>query len=156
MSRAFSRLVKFEALALVAALAMMGTSITASAQDSDDPFKRAAYWEVSSIHVKDGSGLKYANYLAKNWVKNQEFAKSKGWISGYHILANPYPREGEPDVYLVTVFKEMVTPDEEDKRSKEWLEFNKATNAQMAAESGVRAEYRTRGSNLLLMEMVKR
>ena len=155
MNRTFSSLLRLEALAVVAAMAMAVTG-TASAQDSDDPFKRAAYWEVSSIHVKDGSGLKYANHLAKNWVKNQEFAKSKGWISGYHILANAYPREGEPDVYLVTIFKEMATAEEDDKRAKEWLEFNKATNAQMAAESGARAEYRTLGGNLLLMEMVKR
>jgi hypothetical protein len=155
MNSTIRGLLRLQALAVVAVMAMAVTH-TAFAQDSDDPFKRAAYWDVSSIHVKDGSGLTYANHLAKNWVRNQEFAKSKGWISGYHVLANPYPREGEPDIYLVTIFKEMATAEETDKRNKEWLEFNKATNAQMAAESGARAEYRTLGGNMLLMEMVKR
>jgi hypothetical protein len=155
MHHAIGRLFRLETLVATVALAVLSIG-TAVAQDSDDPFKRAAYWEVSSIHVKDGSGLKYANHLAKNWVRNQEFAKSKGWISGYYVLANAYPREGEPDVYLVTIFKEMATAEENEKRNKEWLEHEKSTNAQMEAESGARAEYRTLGGNMLLMEMVKR
>lgn len=155
MHHAIGRFFRVEALVATVALAVLSMG-TAVAQDSDDPFKRAAYWQVSGIHVKDGSGLKYTNHLAKNWVRNQEFAKSKGWITGYHVLANPFAREGEPDVYLVTVFKEMTTAEEDDKRNKEWLEHEKSTNAQMEAESGARAEYRTLGSNILLMEMVKR
>lgn len=155
MNHFISRIFRFEALLATAFLALALPAV-ATAQDSDDPLKRAAYWDVSSIHVKDGGGLKYANHIAKNWIRNQEYAKSKGWISGYYVLANPYPREGEPDIYLVTIFKDMPTADEEDKRSKEWLEFNKATNAQMAAESGARAEFRTLGGSMLLMEMVKR
>jgi hypothetical protein len=62
----------------------------------------------------------------------------------------------EPNVYLVTIFNEMTSAAEDDKRSKEWLEFNKATMAQMDAQSGERAEYRTVGSDILLKEMLKR
>lgn len=118
--------------------------------------ERVSVASVTGIHVKDGSGLKYANHLAMNWVRNQEFARSKGWISGYHVRSNAYPRQGEPNVYLVTIFNEMTSGAEDDKRAKEWLEFNKATMAQMDAQSGERAEYRTVGSELLLTEMLKR
>ena len=72
------------------------------------------------------------------------------------MLSNAYPRKGEPNVYLVTIFKEMTGPEEDDRRAKEWMEFNKSTMAKMQAESGERAEYRTVGSEMLLMEMLKR
>jgi hypothetical protein len=151
-------LAKFFRLHVFAVVGVLSvaTAGSAVAQDNEDPFKRGAYWSVTGIHVNDGSGLKYAVHLANNWVRNQEFAKSKGWISGYHVLSNAYPREGEPDVYLVTIFNEMPSAAEDDKRSKEWLEFNKSTMAQMAAESGQRASYRTVGSEVLLTEMLKR
>jgi hypothetical protein len=155
MNCSFRNVFRLQLLGVVGAVSMVVAG-AAVAQDSEDPFKRGAYWSVTGIHVKDGSGLKYANHLANNWVRNQEFAKSKGWISGYHILANAYPRQDEPNVYLVTIFNSMTSPAEDDKRAKEWLEFNKSTMAQMEAQSGDRAEYRTVGSEVLLMEMLKR
>jgi len=155
MNCSLTNVFRLQVLAVVGVLSM-AIAGPAAAQDSEYPFKRGAYWSVTGIHVNDGSGLKYANHLANNWVRSQEFAKSKGWISGYHILSNAYPREGEPDIYLVTIFKEMTSAEEDDKRSKEWLEFNKSTMAKMQAESGERAEYRTVGSDMLLTEMMKR
>ena len=146
---------RLQVLALVGVLSM-AVAGSAVAQDNENPFKRGAYWSVTGIHVNDGSGLKYATHLANNWIRNQEFAKSKGWISGYHVLSNAYPREGEPNVYLVTIFKEMTSAEEDDKRAKEWLTFNTSTMAKMEAESGGRAEYRTVGSEILLTEMLKR
>jgi len=155
MNCSLTNVFRLQVLAVVGVLSM-AVAGPAAAQDSENPFKRGAYWSVTGIHVNDGSGLKYANHLANNWVRSQEFAKSKGWISGYHILSNAYPREGEPDIYLVTIFKEMTSAEEDDKRSKDWLEFNKSTMAKMQAESGERAEYRTVGSDMLLTEMMKR
>ncbi len=155
MNCSLTNVFRLQVLAVVGVLSM-AVAGPAAAQDSENPFKRGAYWSVTGIHVNDGSGLKYANHLANNWVRSQEFAKSKGWISGYHILSNAYPREGEPDIYLVTIFKEMTSAEEDDKRSKDWLEFNKSTMAKMQAESGERAEYRTVGGDMLLTEMMKR
>lgn len=155
MNRSVTNVFRLQWLAVVGVLSM-AVAGSAMAQDNENPFKRGAYWSVTGIHVNDGSGLKYANHLANNWVRSQEFAKSKGWISGYHVLNNEYPRQGEPNIYLVTIFEEMTSAADADKRTKEWLEFNKATMAQMAAQSGERAEYRTVGSEVLLTEMLKR
>jgi hypothetical protein len=134
---------------------MLAIATPALAQE-ENPWKQGNYWNVSGIHVKDGSGLKYAQFLASSWVKNQEFAKSQGWISNYLVLSNPYPREGEPDLYLIQVFASMPSSDEADKRAQAWREFNKKTAAQLQAESGARADYRTSGSELLLRELVLR
>jgi len=142
------------------AVAAVGVTMLAVATPTlaqeENPWKQGNYWNVSGIHVKDGSGLKYAQFLASSWVKNQEFAKSQGWISNYLVLSNPYPREGEPDLYLIQVFASMPSSDEADKRAQAWREFNKKTAAQLQAESGARADYRTSGSELLLRELVLR
>jgi len=138
-----------------AGAAMLAVTTPSLAQDQS-PWKAGNYWQVSGIHVKDGSGLKYAQYLANSWVKNQEFAKSKGWISHYMVLSNPYPREDEPDLYLIQVFPSMASPDETDMRGKAMREFNKKTLAEMQAESGARADMRTQGSQMLLRELVLR
>jgi len=142
------------------AVAAVGVTMLAVATPTlaqeENPWKEGNYWDVSSIHVKDGSGLKYAQFLASSWVKNQEFAKSQGWISSYMVLSNEYPREGEPDLYLIRVYASMPSTDEADKRAEAWREFNKKTMAQMQSESGARADYRTVGSQLLLREMVLR
>ena len=139
----------------VAGVAMLAVATPTLAQE-ENPWKQGNYWNVSGIHVKDGSGLKYAQFLASNWVKNQEFAKSQGWISSYMVLSNPYPRQDEPDLYLIQVFASMPSSDEADKRAQAFREFNKKTMAELQAESGARADYRTMGSQLLLRELVLR
>ena len=67
---------------LVLMVAIGTASITTSAPTvADDwPLVAGDFWEVSGIHIKDGGGFAYATFLASEWRKNQEFAKSKGWI----------------------------------------------------------------------------
>jgi len=142
--------------AIAAAGVTMLAMATPSLAQDQSPWKAGNYWNVSSIHVKDGSGLKYAQFLADTWVKNQEFAKSQGWISHYMVLSNSYPREGEPDLYLIIVSPSLANSDEADKRGQAFREFNKTSMAQMQAESGARAEFRTVGSQMLLRELMLR
>lgn len=145
---------RLHAVAAAGALAL-AFAMSATAQD-EPPYKPGNYWSVTGIHVNDGSGLRYAQHLANSWSKNQEFAKSQGWIVGYHVLNNVYAREGEPDLYLVTVFSDMPSAEEGEKRRKAWQEFNKKSMAEMQKESGDRAEYRTVGGEMLLREMLRR
>ncbi|MFN7175275.1 MAG: hypothetical protein ACK4MX_00135 [Thermaurantiacus sp.] len=141
-------------LAAGAAVALMMSAVPAMAQEN--PWKPGAFWEVTGIHVKDGSALTYARHLADSWVGSMEFQKSRGWITGYHVLTNEYPRQGEPDVYLITTFASAPSPEEMDKRAAEWRAAMKLTMAQAEAASGQRAEYRTVGSQVLLREQVRR
>lgn len=128
----------------------------AVAQANTSPLKSASYWTVSGIKVMPGQNLRYANELASTWMKNQEYAKSKGWISSYHILSNPYPRHGEPNIYLVTVFADMVDQVEADRRGVEIRTMNKQTMEQAQAAAAGRAEYTENVSTMLLRELVRR
>jgi hypothetical protein len=146
--------VKQLALAMAGAL-LLAMSLPATAQD-ENPWKAGNYWNVSGIHIKDGGGLKYAQYLATEWVKTQEYAKSQGWISDFMVLSNTHPREGEPNLYLVTISPSLPSSDEADKRGRMMREFNKTTIAQMQAQSAGRAEIREVGSQMQLRHLVLR
>jgi hypothetical protein len=142
------------ALGMVGAL-LLAVSLPATAQD-ENPWKAGNYWNVSGIHVKDGGGLKYAQYLATEWVKMQEYSKSQGWISDFMVLSNTHPREGEPNLYLITITPSLPSSDEADKRGRMMREFNKTTIAQMQAQSAGRAEIRELGSQMQLRQLVLR
>ena len=85
--------------------------------------------------------------------KSQDFAKSKGWIKDYYILANANKRADEPDLYLVTVFDHVTTPAEDEAREKEINAFLATSARQGDRESGARAKYRKLGGNMLLQEL---
>jgi hypothetical protein len=129
----------------------MGFSISASAQNS--PLMPGEYEDVAMIDIADGGSVDYANYLAGSWRKNQEFAKSKGWITGYQVFENVYPRPGEPDLYLVVRFNSLPDAAEEERRNQAYRDFVKQSDAQMAAESGNRLKIRTVMGVSLLREL---
>ncbi len=137
--------------AMLAAPFAVALSTPAAAQNS--PFTPGDYEQVAMIEVSDGGGLEYANYLATTWKKNQEFAKSKGWITGYQVLSNVHTRPGEPDLYLVTSFTSMPDAVENEKRDQAYREFMKQSDAEMAAASGNRAKFRTILGSFLLRQM---
>lgn len=132
-----------------AAALMMSASATAD----EWPFVGGDYWEVTGIDVADGGGWKYANWLATEWRKDLEFAKSKGWIKDYMVMANVYARANEPDLYLISVREDIPSGPEGEKRQKEYMEWQKKTIEKMVDESGNRAEYRTVMSDVLLQHM---
>lgn len=136
-------------LALCAASLLMSSSILAQ----EWPLVGGDYWTVTGIDVKDGGDLKYANWLADEWRKNAEFAKSKGWIKDFRIMANVHGRVGEPDLYLIRVFEDMPSGPEGEERYKEYLEWQKKSEEQMEAESGNRAEYREVMSTVLIQDL---
>ncbi|TKB47479.1 hypothetical protein [Thalassotalea mangrovi] len=125
----------------------------AHAADDEWPFKEGNYWEVTGIKVADGAGLKYANWLASEWRKNLEFALSEGWLESYYVISNVHARADEPDLYLVRIFKNMATAEENEKRQEKYMAWVKKSIEKMQSESGDRAEYRTIMSTSLLQEL---
>jgi hypothetical protein len=142
-------------LMAIAATALLAAQ-PAAAQQYPNPYKSGDFWQVTGVHVKPGGQLKVANDIANVWQKQQEFAKSKGWIKGYKVLVNVNPREDEPSLYLITMTDRMATPDEGDARGVEMRAFMNQTGEQMQAAAAGRAAYSSPGSSMLLREWVKR
>jgi len=133
-------------LAILVSSMVMSTAVLAQ----DWPLVGGDYWTVTGIDIKDGGGLKYANWLADEWRKDLEFSKSKGWIKDYMILSNVHNRSDEPDLYLIRVMESVVSGPEGEKRAVEYMEWQKKSLEQMEGESGNRAEYREVMSSSLL------
>jgi hypothetical protein len=92
-----------KALKIAALTAALAFAAPTAAQESS--YTPGNYWTISMIDIAPGQDENYAD-LASQWKRRQDFAKSKGWISGYHVMANVNARDGEPDLYLITEFKE--------------------------------------------------
>lgn len=134
--------------------ATMLFAFPAAAQDI--PLVNGNFWNVTEVSIDDGQFSNYADYLAGEWRKQQDFAKSKGWIKDYYILGNANKRAGEPDLYLVRIFDHVTTPAEDIAREKEMNAFMAQTSRQGEAGSGQRAKYRKIGGNMLLQEQLYR
>lgn len=130
--------------------------LTAPAMADEWPLVAGEYTNMTGIFIEDGGNLAYAQYLAGEWAKQQEFAKSKGWISDYKIYANVDRRDGEPMLYLTSTFASMPDSAEMQRRDKEWEAWDKRSNAQLQAESGNRAKFRTVKGSMTLLELTKR
>ena len=143
---------------MIAVLAFGASSVMMAADALADewPFVGGDYWEVTGISIEDGGGLKYSNWLADEWRKDAEFAKSKGWIKDYKVIANAYPRSGEPDLYLIRIREDIPSGAEGEKRQKEYMDWQKKSFETLVGESGNRAEYREVMSRELLQELIFR
>lgn len=142
---------KFTSVLAVILFSVFAVNI-AQAQD-EPPFIGGDYWEVTGIKIMDGAGLKYARHLAGEWRESNEFAKSQGWIKDFMVISNVHPRSDEPDIYLITVFENMATVEENEERRKKYLDWAKKGMDKMLEESGNRAEYRTVMSTSLLQHL---
>ncbi len=138
---------------VVSMLCAAGVALPSVASASDWPMVPGDFYEMTGVRLKDGGGLTYANFLASEWKADQEFAKSKGWIKSYLVLSNPYPRHGEPDLYLIVISERLASGAEQDKRDDEYMAWKKKTQAQMQKESGNRLEIRELSGSSLLQEM---
>jgi len=127
-------------------------AMPSAAMADDYPLVAGDYTSVSGIFVQDGGDVAYANFLAGQWSKQQEYAKSKGWISDYKIYTNLSARNDEPNIYLALTFARPLSGAESEARSKEWEAFYNKSNAQLDAESGTRAKFRTLTGVTMLQE----
>jgi len=134
--------------------ATMFVAVPATAQDI--PLVTGNFWNVTSVTIDDGHFSSYADYLAGQYRKQEDFAKSKGWIKDYYILSNNNKRTGEPDLYLVEVFDHVTTPAEDLAREKDMNAHLAQTTRQGEAGSGERAKYRHIGGTMMLQEMLYR
>lgn len=142
---------------LAAATLALATTVSAPALAQEFPLKAGEYAQMTGIDVEDGEGtLKYAEWLAGEWTRFQEYAKSQGWITNYAIYSNVHARAGEADLFLVTTFASLPDAAEQERRDKAFDEWSRTNVQEQLAASGNRAEYRTVLSSMMLQRYTKR
>ena len=137
-----------------AALAMLFGTGSALAQQSS--MKPGPMWTAARIMVEDGQMQNYMDYLTKTWMANQDYAKSQGWLLDYHILQSSNPRDGEPNIVLISRFKDMPSAAEADRRTEILDKRLSQDSHSAAAASGDRNKMRHQMGSVLYREMLKR
>jgi hypothetical protein len=66
---------------------------------------------VAAIRTVDGHFDDYIQWLATTWKKQEEAAKKAGLILSYRVLIVEARAPGDPDIYLVTEFKNWAALD---------------------------------------------
>lgn len=138
--------------AFVAAALLVGLAAPAAAQESR--YEYGNVWYVSDIDVLDGQFENYTAWLADEWVKFRKLNALHGNEVGYHVLVNSTPRNGEPDLFLVTIHKDF-------QKIAEGLAIEKKISAAMAKdrkqfekEGAERAPMRNVMGSVELIELV--
>ncbi|BBD98729.1 hypothetical protein SAMIE_1022300 [Sphingobium amiense] len=112
------------------------------------------FTDVSMIKVLPGGDTAYTQFLATEWKKQQEFAKSQGWIKSYKVMSNLYPREGEPDLYLMVTYADMPNAQAAMKQRDAYLAWQKKSLQTLDQESGDRGKFRTLVGSMLWGEVI--
>ena len=95
----------------------------AQAQTAERTYDNGPVWTIGYIETKPGMFDDYLAYLAGPYRVLQEAAKKRGDVITWKVLAVDSPRQNEPDVILLTEFKNMAVFD------RSLAELDKDTNA---------------------------
>ena len=94
------------AAALLAATTLTTTAIADGRDWNDGPVIN-----VASIRTVDGHFDEYMHWLATTYKKQQEAAKKAGLITSYRVIVIEARGPNEPDILLVTEFKNWAALD---------------------------------------------
>jgi hypothetical protein len=95
-------------LALLSVLTLAVTSVVfANGRDFND----GPVVNVASIRTVDGHFDDYMHWLATTWKKQEEAAKKAGLILSYAVYVVEARGPQDPDIYLVTQFKNWAALD---------------------------------------------
>jgi hypothetical protein len=75
-------------------------------------YAEGAVWDVASIRTQDGMFDDYAAWLAGPWKQFMDAQKKAGIILDYKVFAATPRGPNDPDLYLVTVFRNMAALDD--------------------------------------------
>ncbi len=137
-----------------AMLASALTAMPATAQDSS--YKLGPLWTAGRIDVEDGQLENYMDFITRTWMANQEFAKSQGWLLEYHVLQSVNPRDGEPDIILITRYNDFPSAAETERRDDIIEKRMSQDDHSAAAASGQRNKMRRQMGSVLYRELLKR
>ena len=90
----------------VSLLALTGTAVAA-----ERPYSEGVVVNVSSVRTEPGQFEAYMAYLAGPYKKMMEEQKAAGIILDYSVYVTTPRSPGDPDIYLLTVYKNMAALD---------------------------------------------
>lgn len=102
-----------QALAGVIALLAFGASAVAA----DRPYTEGSVFNVTAVRTEPGMFEDYMAWLAGPWQDYMEELKKAGIILSYEVDMAMPRSPGDPDLYLITEYRNMAALDNLDARS---------------------------------------
>ena len=78
---------------------------------ADRPYSEGAVSEISSIRTEPGMFDSYMSYLATTYKQTMDAQKAAGLILDYSVYTAVPRGPDDPDIYLVTTYKNMAALD---------------------------------------------
>ena len=103
-------------ISLVLALALFVVAVLASqpavAQTTERVWDQGTVWSITYVETKPNMFNSYLKNLSQVWRAFLEEQKEAGDLISYKMLNVQNPRDGEPDLMLLTEFKNMAVFDQ--------------------------------------------
>ena len=90
---------------------LLATTLATTAHADGRDFKDGPVVNVSSVRTVDGHFDDYMHWLATTYKKQQEAAKKAGLITAYRVVVIEPRGPNEPDILLVTEYKNWAALD---------------------------------------------
>ena len=121
-------------------LSFAGLGIAAAA---DRPYTEGAVSEVTSVRTEPGMFEEYMAYIAGTWKTEVEAQKTAGIVLDYAVYQATPRGPQDPDLYLVTTYKNMAALDGLDARRDPILEKLQGSLAEQNKAYVARSRLRT-------------
>lgn len=138
-------------LALAGAAAFLSLGAVASA--ADRPYTEGVVVNVSSVRTEPGMFDEYLKYLAGPYKQLMEEQKKAGIIVDYAVYSAVPRTPDDPDLYLITVFKNMAALDGLDAKSDPITEKIFGDMAKQTSATVSRGKLRTLIGDELIREL---
>jgi L-rhamnose mutarotase len=125
---------KLRALGALTGLFALAALVGADAAAADRPYTEGAVVNVAAVRTEPGMFDEYMKYLAGPYKQSMEEQKKAGIILDYSVYAATPRSPNDPDLYLITVYKNMAALDDLNARTdpiseKIWGSMDQQTQA---------------------------
>ena len=119
----------------------------------DRPFTEGAVLQVSSIRTEPGKFLDYMAWLDGPYKQFMDAQVAAGVILGYNVYRTSPRSPDDPDLYLVTTYKNMAALDDLDAKSDAMAEKVFGDQQKASADTVSRGKLRTVLGSELMREL---
>jgi hypothetical protein len=128
--------------------------LAAPSWSADRPYTEGNVLNVSAIRTQPGMFDEYMKYIAGPYKQLMEEQKKAGIIVGWNVYAASPRRPDDPDLYLVTIAKNMAALDDLNAKTDALVEKIFGNLDQQTAKTVERGKLRTLLGDELIRELV--
>jgi hypothetical protein len=141
------------AAALLAAFALTAPAPVA-AQTTERVWDQGTVWQITYVETKPNMFNSYLQNLSQVWRAFLEKQKERGDVVSYKILNVQNVRDGEPDLILLTEFKNMAVFDQSVDEFEAMAAEIMGSLEDMQTDNIAREDMRTIRSTVLARELM--